>query len=376
MRASQVAQQLEAELRGGRHGVPGDRFITVRQLAARYQVSLVTAHRVVQRLKRQGLLIGDSTHPAVIAPQAVRASRAAEAGFPRRLGMVITNIASPFFSRLCRHVQQAAAAHGYQVLMAGSQYDFQREKKAVEGFLEIGVEGLLVVPGLDESCVDWYRSLIDRGVRLVFVSRQVEGVPADFVVADSFAGSAAMAGHLMSMDYHSFGYIGFGPRLKRDARIRGLCSALSEEGITLAPQRIASGEGGGVEHGYRAMAELLRGRNRPRAVFAFHDLLAIGALRYCQEHSIRVPEEVAIAGFDDLPESQVTSPPLTTVRYPIESMARLAIQCLIEDRSGGPAGGVHHRVLLEPHVVVRRSTDPAAIVAAPLAQEQELYEIP
>jgi len=373
-RAALVAQQLAGELRGGRHGPSGERFLTVRQVATRYEVSLVTAQRIVQLLKRQGLLIGDSTHPAIISPRAVGAAPAAAAGAPRRLGMVITNIASPFFSRLCRQVQSAAAAQGYQVLTAGSHYDFQREKKALEGFLEIGVEGLLIVPGLEEACSDLYRTLVDRGVRLVFVSRQVEGVPADFVVADSFAGSAALAGHLMSMDYRSFGYIGFGPRLKRDARIRGFRSALSEEGLTLDPQRIASGEGGGVEHGYRAMGKLLRGRRRPRAVFAFHDLLAIGALQYCQEHGIRVPDEVAIAGFDDLPESQVTSPPLTTVGYPIESMARLAVQCVLETRNP-PGADVPHRILLEPQVIVRRSTDPAATLPAASACEPELYEM-
>ena len=368
----QLARQIEEEVLAGRHGAPHDRFMTVRQLAARYQVSLVTAQRVVQRLKRQGVLIGDSTNPPVISPTAVGRAQAVAPGSPRRLGMVITNIASPFFSRLCRQVQQAAAAHGRQLLMAGSQYDIEREKKAIDGFLDIGVEGLLIVPGLDEASAELYRSLIERGVRLAFVSRQVEGIEADFVVADSFVGSAALAGHLMSMDYRSFGYIGFGPRLKRDLRLRGFRSALSEEGLELPPSRIVNGECGTVDDGRRAMAQLMRGRNRPRAVFAFHDLLAIGALRHCQEQGIRVPDDVAIAGFDDLPESRVTSPPLTTVGYPIESMARLAVQCLIENRSGG---GVHHRVLLEPHVMIRPSTDPAALAPAPAPHEEEQYEM-
>jgi len=349
--------------------------MTVRQLATRYGISLVTAQRVIQRLKQRGLLIGDSTNPALISPRACRAEAASDVPQPRRLGMVITNIANPFFSRLCRHVQLAAAARGYQLLMAASQYEFAREKKAVESFLEIGVEGLLVVPGLDDACVKLYRQLIDRGLRLVFVSRHLENVAADFVAADSFAASAAVAGHLLSRDYDSFGYIGFGTRLKRDARLRGFRSALLEEGITLDPQRVVTGEGGGVEHGYRAMSRLMRGRNRPRAIFAFHDLLAIGALRYCHEHGMAVPEKVAIAGFDNLPESRVTSPPLTTVAYPIESMARLALQCLVEDRGPGAAPRPSHRILLEPHLVIRRSTDPAAVDEDSVTPGDEIYEM-
>jgi len=176
------------------------------------------------------------------------------------------------------------------------------------------------------------------------------------------------------MGDQSLGYIGFGSRLKRDARLSGFRSALLEEGMTLDEQRIATGEGGGAEHGYKAMARLMRGKNRPRAVFADQDLLAIGALRFCQEHGIAVPEQVAIAGFDNLPQSQVTSPPLTTVGYPIESMARLAVQCLTEDR-GSPSARPPHRIHLEPHLVVRRSTDPAAPVEPATAPGQEICEI-
>jgi len=374
-RCEDIVRQIVSELARGQHGEPWQCFMTVRQLAQRYGVSLVTAQKVIKRLKQEGLLIADSTNPARISAAACRETSSGGAAGPRRLGMIITNIANPFFSRLCRHVQQAAAASGCQVLMAGSHYDFTREKKAVEGFLEIGVEGLLVVPGLDDACLALYQQLLDRGQRLVFVSRQVEKVVADFVVADSFAGSAAVAGHLLSMGYESFGYIGFARRLKRDARLSGFRSALLEEGVTLDAERIVSAEGGAVEHGRAAMARLMRGKNRPRAVFAFHDLLAIGAMQYCQEHAIGVPEDVAIAGFDNLPESQVTSPPLTTVSYPVESMARLAVQCLIEERTGGLSPRAAHRILLEPHLVVRRSTDPAAAAPQPAAAGQDVYEM-
>jgi LacI family transcriptional regulator len=374
-RCDDIARQIAGELGRGLHGEAYARFMTVRDLAGRYGVSLVTAQKVLTQLKERGLLIADSTNPAMISPAASRQARDDQSARPRRLGMIITNIANPFFSRLCRHVQQSASASGYQVLMAGSHYDFQREKKAVESFLEIGVEGLLVVPGLDDASTELYQQLLDRGLRLVFVSRQVEKVAADFVVADSFAGSAAVAGHLLSMGYESFGYIGFTSRLKRDVRLSGFRSALLEEGVTLDAQRIICAEGGAVEHGYAAMARLLRGKDRPRAVFAFHDLLAIGAMQYCQEHGLAVPDDVAIAGFDNLPESQVTDPPLTTVSYPVESMARLAVQCLLEER-GGAAPHASHRILLEPHLVVRRSSDRSACSAAPAAATGlEFYDL-
>ena len=150
-------------------------------------------------------------------------------------------------------------------------------------------------------------------------------IDADYVVAHSFVGAAAVAGHLLSIGYRSFGYIAFGPRLKRDARLNGFRSALAEEGIALAPENVASGDGRDIEHGYRAMAALMESAERPRAVLAYNDLLAIGALRYCHDRGISVPGDVAVAGFDNLPESRVTTPPLTTVDYGVESMNRLAV---------------------------------------------------
>lgn len=350
----QVAQTIAAEIRAGEHGNVSDPFLTVRQLAERYGVSLATAQKAVTRLKEDGLLTGDSTRTARIGPAATKRPRSDTS--PRRLGLVVTDITNPFFGRVCRDVQRAAGDLDYQVLTASSESNFDRERQVIEGFLEIGVEGLLICPGLDEACAPFYRELIDRGIALSFVSRRAEGVEADFVVAHNFVGGALVAGHLLSMGYDSFGYLGFGPRLKRDERLHGFRSALLEEGINLPPDRIAGGDGRDIAHGYRGMKKLMESGKRPRAVFAFNDLLAIGALQYCQEHEVSVPDEVAIAGFDNLPESRVTSPPLTSVAYPVQSISRLAVQSIV-DRIEGPSDRRPNRILLEPHLVVRQSTD-------------------
>ena len=210
----------------------------------------------------------------------------------------------------------------------------------------------------------FYQELLERGVHLSFVSRRAEGIQADFVVAHNFVGGGLAAGHFLSMGYESFGYIGFGPRLKRDERLHGFRSALLEEGMELPADRITGGDGRGISHGRRAMQRLMESKRPPRAVFAFNDLLAIGALHYCQEQGITVPGDVAIAGFDNLPESRVTSPPLTTVAYPVESIARLAVQNIV-DRIEGTGDRPPNRILLEPHLVVRQSTDPRAAEVGP-----------
>lgn len=343
----------------------------------RFGIALTTAQKVVKQLKDKGLLIGDSTSPAKISPAAFAGtgSSGIENGSPHRLGLVVTDITNPFFSRVCRYIQRAAGDQGYQVLMSGSDTDFHRECKIIEGLLEIGVEGLLICPGMDDVCAAFYRSLIDRGVRISFVSRHIQGVEADFVVAHNFAGGALAAGHLLSMGCDSFGYIGFGPRLKNDKRLHGFRSALMEEGIDFGPDRIAGSNGRDIIHGYRAMRHLMQGADRPRAVFAYNDLLAIGTLQYCLEHDIAVPGEVALVGFDNLPESRVTNPPLTSVAYPIQSIARLAVQNIV-DRIQCVGDRPPNQIFLEPHLVVRQSTDPRVkITDTSTASETDASEI-
>ena len=243
--------------------------------------------------------------------------------------------------------------------MASSEYDFDRERRLIQGYLQIGVEGLLICPGLADQCKELYRDLLGRGIRLGFVSRRVAGVEADFVVVHDFAGGALVAGHLLSMGHKDLGYVGFGPRLKQDPRLDGFRSALADFGIQLDSEAIAYGDGRDIVHGYRAAAQLIRSSRRPGAVFAFNDLLAIGVLRYCQDRRIAVPGELAIVGFDNLPESRVTSPPLTTIDYPVESIATLAVGGMLE-RINSTVTRPPNRILLEPHLVVRRSTDPRA----------------
>jgi len=354
----QIAERIASDIRQGQFGKPGDRFLTVRALAEQFSVSLMTAQKVVAHLRESAILVGDEHSPTTIGPGAFVARQGNEGSAAKRpIGLVVPEVTNPFFSRLGRYVQRTATKHGRHVLMAGSESPFEQEQKVIQGFLDFGVDGLLLCPGLDESCTAFYRELQVRGVPLVFVSRRPERVEADFVVAHNLVGGTAMAAHLVAMRYSTMGYIAFGPQLKRDGRLTGFRAELVEHGIDLPAKWLADGNGRGIEHGYRAMQRLMADRDRPRAVFAYNDLLAIGALQYCHDHGIAVPGDVAVAGFDNLPESRVTAPPLTTIAYPVETIAEMAVQCLI-DRIEATEPFPTRRILLEPHLVVRGSTDP------------------
>ena len=351
-----LLDQVRHEIQAGEHGRAGDRFMPTRRFAQVLGVSLATAQKIHRQLQHEGLLVPDATNPAIISAQGVRQSHAG----PRRLGLVVTHIASPFFSNLAQHVQAAAQVAGqvagHQVLVGSSEHDFSRERELIDSFRDMGVEALLVAPGLDPRCAELYRRLIDTGTPLVMLGRRLEAVPCDFVAARNGAGGAAVARHLIDLGFDRFGYIAFGPRLVRDERLEGYRDALRQAGHDLPASHITDGDGWDIGHGESAMARLAARGPLPRAMFAFNDLLAIGALRYCRQHGIDVPGEVAIAGFDNLAEARVTAPALTSVEYPVQAMARLAVQCALE-KLQGQSSAAFNRILLEPRLVVRASTD-------------------
>ncbi|MEA1951338.1 MAG: substrate-binding domain-containing protein [Planctomycetota bacterium] len=354
-----IADQITEDIRLGRFGKPGDRFLTVRALAEQSSVSLVTAQKIVARLRDNGVLVGNENSPTSIGPIAGTDLPGNDSTGKRPIALVLPDLTNPFFNRLSRHVQRTAAEQGHSVLVAGTESKLEREREVIQDFLELGIDGLLLCAGLDESCALFYRELQSQGFPLVFVSRQPEHVEADFVVPHNLMGGVAVASHFVESGFSTAGYIGFGPRLRRDSRLAGFRAELLEFGVELPPEWLANDNGRGIEHGYRAMQRVMDGRKRPRAVFALNDLLAIGAMQYCHDHGIDVPGEVAIAGFDDLPESRVTAPPLTTVAYPIEATAQIAVQCLI-DRIASDEAFTTRRILLEPRLVIRGSTDPQA----------------
>ena len=358
-KTEKITQKLVKEIRVGKYGSPGDRFIPVRSIAEQFQVSLSTAQKILHKLKEEKVLTGESTSPTRIADDAILPT-AFPSGNTRVLGLVVPDLTNPFFGALCRHAEQCSRMLGYRMLTTSTDSLFEHERQSIEGLLEAGAKGLLIAPGLDERCIENYRSLQNQGIHVVFVSRRPEKFSADFVVAHNLLGGVAVAGHFMDMGYESFGYLGFGAKLKRDGRLIGFRAELLEHGINLPPTHMAMGGGPDIEHGYRAMQSLVKSAGGPpRAIFAYNDLLAIGARHYCRDHGIDVPGEVALVGFDNLPESSVTTPAISSVAYPIESIAQLAIQCVV-DRLDAIEQFPPRHILLEPNLIIRASSDPMA----------------
>jgi LacI family transcriptional regulator len=303
-------------------------------------VSVATREKVMQVVKRVNY-----------TPNA--AARGLAAGRTHVLGLVIpTGVASlftdPYFPILIQGVSSACNAREYSVMLWLAEPEYERRQ--IRQIMYSGlVDGVIVSSMLlNDSLV---QALSDGDLPFMLVGRHPTDTRASYVDADNIGGAREAVTHLLRLGRTRVATI-TGPHnvIAGADRLAGYLAALRDRGVVSDPNLIAEGdftEAGG----YRAMQQLLA--YRPEAVFAASDIMAFGALRALRESGLRVPDDVAVVGFDDLPQSARTEPPLTTVRQPTYRLGTTTVDSLldlIEHPDSSP-----RRIVLPTELVVRAS---------------------
>jgi DNA-binding LacI/PurR family transcriptional regulator len=194
---------------------------------------------------------------------------------------------------------------------------------------------------------------------MVLVGESVYGVPYDHVVIDNLAASHEAVQHLVSLGRKRIAFIGAHIDASREpahVRLQGYREALEQAGLPFDPALVASTSAFGRADGAEGMRRLLKSRRRPDAVFAYNDPMAIGAMRAVSEQGLRIPQDVAVVGFDDVEEGRFSNPTLTTIAPDKEAIARIAVEMLVE-RIEGRAGQRPAQDQQPPYtLIVREST--------------------
>jgi LacI family transcriptional regulator len=337
---------------------PG-RPATRADVARRARVSVATVSYVVNDGPRP---VAPATRERVL--RAIRALdyRPSEVARSLRLqrthtiGLVLPDTANPFFAALAKSVDDAAFAHGYSVVLCHSGYLASREQAYIEIMVAKGVDGVIYIQG--EPDAGALHQLLRRRIPAVAVDREVPEAVIDCVVVDNFGGSRDATRHLLSLGHRRIACIARHVPLSNAAeRIRGYRAALEEAGIAVRPDYCVAG-GPGYEEGRRALGELLRLSPRPTAVLAYPDVVAIGALRGAGEAGLRVPEDISIVGFDNIPLTAFLRPALTTVAVPIREMGERAVAVLLARIAKEAHGDPPNRVVFPTTLVARESTAP------------------
>ena len=281
------------------------------------------------------------------------AARGLAAGHTRVLGLVIpmgvsTIFTDPFFPMLIQGVSSACNACDYSVMLWLAEPEYER-RTISKIFYNGLLDGVIVASMLTDDPI--IEALGDGRLPFVLIGRNPSREQTCYVDVDNTQSSRQAVLHLLRLGRRRVATI-TGPQnmIGGIDRLQGYQTALRERGLPVVPELVAEGDFTEMG-GYIAMRQLLRAR--PDAVFAASDMMAIGALRALTEAGLRVPQDVSLVGFDDIPAAAHTAPPLTPVRQPTQRMGALAVETLI-DRIENPTPEVCHLVL-PAELMVRES---------------------
>ena len=326
--------------------------MTVHDVAGRAGVSIGTVSHV----------ISGRQHVAPATRQRVEAAMAALGYRPNRvarslilrsthtLGMVIPDVANPFFGDLMRGVEEVARGRGYSVLFGNSDNDGDQEARYLDEFIERRVDALLVVVAAHRSS---RLADLPADLPVVALDRLPDAWPHDAVVADNRAGVDLAVEHLVSLGHRRLGLVGGDPELATARERRaGFEAGVKIRGI----EPVWMSEGAFSLESGRAQAVALFGTPRetwPTAIVATDDLLALGVLLAARERGVRIPGDVSIVGFDDITFARLSDPPLTTVRQPAREMGSRGARLVFQRLDGEPE--LREVIVLRPELVVRAS---------------------
>ena len=323
--------------------------VTIKDVAREAGVSVATVSRVLNGKKP----VKEETQKVILeVANRLRymphgAARSLITRRTHTIGVVLPDLYGEFFSELIRGLDGAARQEGYHLLVSSS-HDEKSDTAAALQAMRGRVDGLVVMlPNLDIASL---AVNIPDTLPTVLVNCPAGATNFAALALDNYGGAAAMVEHLAGLGYRRIGHI-TGPENNFDAqeRLRGYRDALSRRGLAADPDHLLRGDFS-EESGYAAGQRLAASAARPEAVFAANDAMAIGCLFALKEAGVKVPEEIALAGFDDIPIARYISPPLTSVRVAISALGERAM-------------GRMHAALANPDGFDRtRETIPTALV--------------
>ena len=270
------------------------------------------------------------------------------------IGVIISDVTTFFFTSVVRGIEDVASQGGYHVTLCNADEDPQKEKGYLEELYKRKVDGIILsATGKNLSLV---KKLIRSGMPIVLVDRKIDKLDTTQVVVDNKEGAYEAVKHLIKLGYQRIGVInGIKGIWTSEQRFAGYLDALEESELKIKPELIKYGDFR-VEGSKKAMVEFLGMKNPPEAVFVTNEAMTTGALLAMKEKKVKIPDDIAIVGFDDPIWAPLIEPPLTAVRQPSYSIGTIACQALLQRIEKTNRGrSVHEEIVLKPKLTIRKS---------------------
>ena len=320
---------------------------TIRDVAAAAGVSTATVSKFVNGAQRFSPAV-EATITEVIERLGYRSNPLAASmitGRTKSIGLSVLDVGNPHFTSIVKGANRVALAHGYTLLLVDTEENPERERPLLEA-LSRRVDGMIVFSRMREAEMDWMTQL---GKPLVFFGRLTR-LEIPWVISDDHRGAYMLTRHLVSLGHKKIAYLSF-PRSRRDEeRLGGIRECLAQHKLELT---IHEGGAPTAAEGERVCSSIMLGAEHPDALICYNDLMALGFMKSAQGLGFKLPEDISVAGFDNIQYGLYTSPPLTTVDLQSERMGVAAMEKLIATIDGKTQPAA---TTIEPQLILRGST--------------------
>ena len=326
---------------------------TIQDVAKAAGVSVATVSRVINNSEA----VTESTREAVMSAikilnyQPNLLGRNLRRTETRRLLVLLPNIGNPFYARIVKGIEDVAHKNGYNVMLCNTDSDAERERMYLELLKSRLADGVIfMAPVLGKEGL----TEIGKSFPVVQCCEYTEGAQVSHVSIDNHAAAYKLTKHLISAGHQRIGMISCrGAVVSIMQRESGFKKALADSGIGFREELVKYGDYS-FNSGLRAANQFVSMKDRPTAIFAISDIMAIGALRSIRENNLKVPEDMAVAGFDNINFASMCYPTLTTISQPKYDMGCISMELLLQQIRGELKE--RKDILLEYEIIIREST--------------------
>jgi len=310
------------------------KYITLKMVAEKAEVSVNTASRAINNrpdinLETKKRVLQIAKELGYIRNAAAVALRTKKTG---TIGVVIADNRNPFYAEVLNGMEEAAREKNYHIILANTQRDYKKEEEAISLLLAKRVDGLLITPVQDRD--DDIKNLIDANIPFVVVGRDFENIEVDAIYNDEVKGGFLATEYLIKKGHKRIALIdGFLYKSPAKERLEGYKKALNKYRIPLDDSLISVGDIN-IEDGHERTKQMLEKNLGFTAIFAYNDMMAFGSMQAIKEKGLRIPEDIGLVGYDDIPFSSLISPALTTIRLKKQELGIESVKLLLSHING------------------------------------------
>ncbi|MDO9464726.1 MAG: GntR family transcriptional regulator [bacterium] len=311
----QIKQQIKAQIKNKQLN-PFDRIPSIPEMTRMCRVSPMTIRHAYTELVNEGLLFREHGKGTFVA-DLKKASRGTGHLMTKSVGLIVPDIMSDVFPKIVKGAEDVAHNRDYSVIICNTEDRAEKQVEYLQRIREQKISGLIITPIAHASeSVEHYQQLQRDDIPFVFINRFIPEMKTDYVISDNVMGGYLAAIHLIELGHQKLAYISDPKYIVAEQRLEGYKKAMAERGISFDESLVRFAGSCEERPGYKYMKEFMKSNNRPTALFAFNDRIAEEAYEAIVEAGLRVPEDVAIVGYDDSLIAISLPVPLTTVAYP------------------------------------------------------------